>query len=79
MSVEDTGVGMSEAQQARIFDEFVQADDLTVREFGGTGLGLPLCHALAARMGGGIEMESEVGEGTQIAVVVPRSLEEVAA
>ena len=71
LSVRDTGIGMSQGEQAEVFEEFVQANAETLREFGGTGLGLALCHKLVARMGGRIELESEPGVGTTVCCVLP--------
>ena len=71
LSVRDTGIGMSQEEQAEVFEEFVQANAETLREFGGTGLGLALCHKLVARMGGRIELESEPGVGTTVCCVLP--------
>ena len=76
LCVEDDGCGMSEEQRARIFEEFVQADALTLREFGGTGLGLPLCHRLATQMGGELTLTSAEGEGTEVCLVLANELVE---
>lgn len=54
--VEDTGIGITESQAARIFDRFAQADAAITRAFGGTGLGLTISSILAKRMGGGIDL-----------------------
>lgn len=64
ISVHDTGIGMSLDQQAKLFQEFVQADSATTRKFGGTGLGLALSKRLAETMGGVLSVESEEGEGS---------------
>ncbi len=66
LRVKDTGVGMTTEEQERVFEEFVQANENTVREFGGTGLGLSLCYKLASKMGGEIVLESAPGEGTMV-------------
>ncbi len=64
--VRDTGIGMTEEQLERIrrFEPFSQADMSTTREFGGTGLGLRICHKLVKQMGGQIAVESVFGQGS---------------
>jgi len=71
VSVTDTGIGMTEQQLEKVFDEFTQADASTTREFGGTGLGLSICKKFAHLMQGRIEVESTVGTGTCFTFVVP--------
>ncbi|MFL5272111.1 MAG: ATP-binding protein [Anaeromyxobacteraceae bacterium] len=67
VEVKDSGCGMSAAVKARLFEPF-----FTTKPVGaGTGLGLSLCHAIVASMGGRIEVESEPGEGTVFRVVLP--------
>jgi PAS domain S-box-containing protein len=62
--VEDTGVGIARAAQARIFQRFDQGDASTTRRFGGSGLGLAITKRLAEMMGGEVGLTSEVGRGS---------------
>lgn len=66
----DTGEGLSEEQQTRIFDRFSQADAGITRKFGGTGLGLAITRCLAQEMGGGISVHSALGDGSCFTVVI---------
>lgn len=76
IEVSDTGIGMSAEQVSRIFDNFEQADGGTTRRFGGTGLGMPIVSNLVALMGGTITVNSELGRGSRVKIVLP--LEETA-
>jgi PAS domain S-box-containing protein len=62
--IRDTGIGMSEEQQNRVFHSFTQAEAGTARRFGGTGLGLVISQSLIRAMGGEVHMESELGKGS---------------
>jgi PAS domain S-box-containing protein len=64
--VKDTGIGMDEQQQSKVFEKFNQADTSITRRFGGTGLGLTICKELLALMGSKIHIESAPGVGTRI-------------
>jgi signal transduction histidine kinase len=70
-TVKDTGIGMSEEAQARIFERFTQADSSTTRKFGGTGLGMSITVSLVQMMGGKIEVDSVPNQGTTITVTLP--------
>jgi signal transduction histidine kinase/CheY-like chemotaxis protein len=74
VDVADTGVGIDDADQARLFDPFTQVDASTTRRYGGTGLGLAICARLAREMGGTIALSSRVGEGSTFSVDIPFAL-----
>ena len=70
-AVTDTGIGVSSENQKHLFQPFVQAEASTSRRFGGTGLGLTISRRIADMMGGTISMESQLGRGTMMQLVVP--------
>jgi len=71
IEVSDSGIGMSDAQIERLFDEFVQADSSMTRRFGGTGLGMAIVKRLVDAMGGTIDIDSTLGSGTTLTVLLP--------
>lgn len=65
-SVKDSGIGISDVHQEQLFDAFSQADQTITRRFGGTGLGLAIAKELTSLMGGGINITSQLDQGTEI-------------
>jgi PAS domain S-box-containing protein len=70
-AVEDTGIGMTATQLAKVFEPFTQADGSTTRRFGGTGLGLAICRQVVDAMGGRLEASSVPGSGSTFAFEAP--------
>ena len=71
VEVRDTGPGIAEADQARIFEEFQQVDNSSTRKKGGTGLGLSISRRIIEMHGGKISVESTLGKGSTFRVTVP--------
>lgn len=69
--IEDTGPGIPENQQRRVFEPFVQGDIGLNKKYGGTGLGLSICSQLASLMKGSLELESQVGVGSKFTMRIP--------
>ncbi|KAI3398426.1 hypothetical protein diail_9246 [Diaporthe ilicicola] len=69
--VEDTGPGIADHMQQRVFEPFVQGDLGLSKKYGGTGLGLSICSQLATLMGGSVSLRSTVGVGTTFTVLLP--------
>ena len=75
-TVADTGVGMTPAQTAKIFEPFTQADVTTTRRYGGTGLGLAIVSRFCQLMGGSVEVDSTSGVGSSFVVHLPAEVHE---
>ena len=73
LAVADSGIGMTAEQQAKLFEDFTQADASTAQRFGGTGLGLAITRKLARMMGGDVRVTSEPGKGSVFTVRLPGS------
>jgi signal transduction histidine kinase/DNA-binding NarL/FixJ family response regulator len=70
-TVKDTGIGIAEEKQSRIFERFAQAETHTTRHYGGTGLGLSISKQLIELQGGTISVKSKIGEGTSFIFTIP--------
>lgn len=70
IDITDTGIGMTEESQKKIFDPFTQADNSVSRRFGGTGLGLAISQRFAQALGGDIWVKSKLGEGSTFSVAL---------
>ncbi len=71
IAVADTGIGMTQAQQARVFEAFMQAESNTGLKYGGTGLGLAIVREFCTMLGGDITLESEPNQGSVFRVTLP--------
>jgi CheY-like chemotaxis protein/HPt (histidine-containing phosphotransfer) domain-containing protein len=69
--VSDSGIGIPKQAQEKLFEDYVQADASTTRQYGGTGLGLAIVKQLSGLMGGRVELQSEDGQGSTFTVVLP--------
>ena len=75
-AVTDTGIGMNAEQLGKVFEEFTQAESSTSKDYGGTGLGLPISKKMTEMMGGVMEVESEEGRGTTFSISIPIVIQE---
>jgi PAS domain S-box-containing protein len=73
--VSDTGIGMTDAQMAKLFQAFTQADASTTRQYGGTGLGLAITRRLCRLLGGDVAVRSAPGAGSVFTITVPLTLD----
>ncbi len=71
ISVNDSGIGIREEHQERVFKPFEQIDSSVSRQYDGTGLGLAISRNLAEKLGGTLEIESEIGKGTRCVLTLP--------
>jgi signal transduction histidine kinase len=76
VSVRDTGPGISATDQAKLFQEFQQADNAITRKKGGTGLGLAISKRIIEMHGGKIWVESQVGQGSKFTFTLPVVVEQ---
>jgi len=76
ISVRDTGIGIAESDISHIFEEFRQVDQTTTRRYPGTGLGLAITKSLVQMMQGTITVESKLGHGSTLRIILPRRVQE---
>uniref|UniRef100_A0A7S3P773 Histidine kinase n=1 Tax=Amphora coffeiformis TaxID=265554 RepID=A0A7S3P773_9STRA len=74
VTVRDTGIGICSEQMTAIFKKYQQSDATIARQYGGTGLGLAICKTLAEAMGGRLEVQSQLGKGSEFCFEIPVTL-----
>lgn len=74
LEVQDTGIGIAEKDQARVFERFYRVDKARSREMGGTGLGLSIVKHLSQALGGSVGLDSTIGKGSTFRVHLPRAM-----
>lgn len=74
ISVEDTGIGISHADQRRIFDRFYRAENYQTRQTEGIGLGLYISFKLARKLGADLNLDSQLGSGSTFSIILPRTI-----
>ena len=67
---------MNKEQLGKVFEEFTQAESSTSKDYGGTGLGLPISKMMTEMMGGRMDVESEAGKGTTFSITIPIEVQE---
>ena len=72
----DSGIGIPPEKIDHVFEEFAQADESTTRDYGGTGLGLPISQRFCRMMGGDITVESTLGQGSTFTIRLPLRVEQ---
>jgi signal transduction histidine kinase len=76
VAVADSGIGIAEEDQARVFEDFSQADSSPTRAYSGAGLGLSISRRLAAMLGGELRLSSKPGQGSTFVLVLPRQVKD---
>lgn len=77
IEVKDTGCGIDEKDQIRIFEMFEQVGNKTSLSNEGSGLGLPLCHRMLSMLGGSIQVQSELGKGSTFTITLPQEISQI--